>query len=365
MTSLLIGGITTVNAEDELDSCETITPYVARMNNSITEYGNSLIELKDVIACYETSVKEEILIDDRAIALYTTYDNPEAALSQISIDCAGIIQEISNIYNIGEFSDSTWNEYYDKLEEYINDNNSIYSSLSSQYNDLLVFFDVYENDDINDELKSRASTFNSFEDVLNDAEFLERLPYHVINDMRESNVIEDNNISSYSSTYAYSSSAAVTYATNYAENPNSAYPYYSGADCANFASQILYAGGKAQTATWYSYKDSGTWYQSRAWTVANSFAYTHGVDNSYSSFSAFSQQLKKGDFICYDSSGDGEWDHIGFVVAVASSYNSSLGYKNFRVAQHSRNYLLWASHDNNGWTNFIGNVNCELGIIRI
>lgn len=360
---MLFGGVLTTNAKEEKSDCFITTPTEIA-DTSIIEYGDSSIEIVSDNPCYVTSVKEEIVIQDIALALYSTYDNPEEALSQICVDCRDMIAVLDETYNIGEFSDATWEAYQGALNKYISEN-SVKDELAEQYIDLIGFFDIYENTEANSLLKEKISEKGSIEAVLEDNNIMAMLPCYVVSDLKKEYCVENTELASVNTTYAYSSSSAITYATNYAVNPNSAYPYHQGGDCANFASQILYVGGKAQTATWYSYKQSGTWYQSYAWKDASGFAYAHGVDNSYSSFSAFSQQLSPGNFICFDSQGDGEWDHVGFVVAVASSYNSSLGYKNFRVAQHTSNYLAWVSEDSNNWDSFIDRANCELGIIRI
>ena len=43
--------------------------------------------------------------------------------------------------------------------------------------------------------------------------------------------------------FSYNPSAAVNYALSYCRNYNPAYNSYPGADCANFVSQCLIAGG--------------------------------------------------------------------------------------------------------------------------
>lgn len=350
-----------VNAATTTNNSQVMSPTEVEVNE-IKEYGNADISLKSVDECYATSVKEEVIIEDIALTLYSTYDNPKYAMAQISVDCADIIKALDDTYDIGEFSNETWIVYEEKSKDFMS--NTEFSKLTEQCQKLISFFDIYENSFVNEYLKEEILDKDSIDDLLADEALLSMLPYYVIDDLENEYLIKRDTVDTFASTYAYSSSAAITYAATYAESPNAAYPYYSS-DCANFASQILYAGGKSQTAQWYSYKQSGTWYQSYAWKDASGFAYAQGVDNSYSSFSAFSQQISPGNFICFDSTGDGEWDHVGFVTAVGNAYSSSLGYKNFKVAQHTSNYNAWVNSDDNHWDAFIGNVNCELGIIRI
>ena len=84
-------------------------------------------------------------------------------------------------------------------------------------------------------------------------------------------------------------------------------------------------------------------------SAANNFANYWGVDYKYYTHSVFSQNVKKGDFITYDKAADGDWDHIGYVTAVKKSFNQKLGYKNYKVAQHTKNYNAWVSSSKNGW----------------
>ena len=50
---------------------------------------------------------------------------------------------------------------------------------------------------------------------------------------------------------------------------------------------------------------------------------------------------------------DGEWDHMGFVTAQASAEANHNGdtYRDYKVAQHTREYNSWTSEDINGWEN--------------
>ncbi len=77
---------------------------------------------------------------------------------------------------------------------------------------------------------------------------------------------------------AYNHNSAANYADSYAFARNSAYPTFS-ADCANFASQSLAAGGYAQVRgngdasndnNWFMYKNWWEWWfrNSNSWTVA-------------------------------------------------------------------------------------------------
>ena len=66
------------------------------------------------------------------------------------------------------------------------------------------------------------------------------------------------------------------------------------------------------------------------------------------------------DFICLDIYNDLDWDHVGFVVEVDNYLTD--GYYDYRVAQHSDNYLAWTSSDINNWEQYAGYS--TYGIIR-
>lgn len=155
------------------------------------------------------------------------------------------------------------------------------------------------------------------------------------------------------STYAvsgYNVSAAIAYASKYAETVNTSYTYYRN-DCTNFVSQILYA-GNIPTAS----DGNGAWYPySNAWINANSLmnflGAKYGRNNSYDSLYTFSNVLNPGDVIGLDYAKNGSIDHLGFVTAKASSSGTYNGYVyyDFKVAQHTNNYHEWVTSPINKW----------------
>ncbi len=133
-------------------------------------------------------------------------------------------------------------------------------------------------------------------------------------------------------------------------------------DCTNFMSQILEAGGLPQEVTnsistgwWHKVVVSGTvsspsftHTHSCSWTYADTFVRHFGALGTYTSHYLFSQSLKIGSYIAFDSDNDGDWDHMGFVLN-KDVYNTSLGYYNYYVAQHTTNYKKWVSEGRNHW----------------
>lgn len=73
-----------------------------------------------------------------------------------------------------------------------------------------------------------------------------------------------------------------------------------------------------------------------------------GVRYSTTSNLSFSANLTNGCFIVADFENDGDWDHCGFVTQ-SDSYKGSYGYYDYKVAQHTSDYLGWASLDKNNW----------------
>ena len=93
---------------------------------------------------------------------------------------------------------------------------------------------------------------------------------------------------------------------------NKKYTYYSGKDCTNFASQVLFAGGAPKDSTWKPY--------TATWTAAHNFTvYWYSRSNSQyatGSFNSLTANCSPGDFIIGDWERDGRYNHVAFVVGV-------------------------------------------------
>ncbi len=141
----------------------------------------------------------------------------------------------------------------------------------------------------------------------------------------------------YNDILTYNRDAAASYADRYALSYNPGYVRF-GADCANFASQGGRAGGMPVTSGDYS---NGWWYNGKgtsstsddsyslSWiNVTKQMSYWNGSRTDWvSSISG----LGKGDFVYYDWSGDGYWDHVA-VVAGSNSAGQKV------VDAHTTNY---------------------------
>lgn len=284
------------------------------------------------------SVKKSIMIDGEKNYLFPTFDDMDSALAVFKEKANDILTKIKNDNGISELSEDNWEEYYDLIY-------SVQGCDEYEKDFALGFFDIYENESVNDDI---------IYCVENEADRdLKRRTLYILLPYTQPFVIEYNNnkITTYSN---FNIEAAVEYAKIYAITPNS-YDYaVFGADCTNFASQIMENGGVSQDNSiewswlgWWHAKDGNAHYHSKSWTVANEFAKYFGLDYTTKMHFSFSAHVSKGDFILLDDKSDGSWNHVGFVLE-SDSYLSN-GYYDYFVAQHSANYRLWTSASDNHW----------------
>lgn len=61
--------------------------------------------------------------------------------------------------------------------------------------------------------------------------------------------------------------------------------------------------------------------------------------------------MKVGEVVGVDYARDGDCDHTGFVSEVASKeeWHGSKYYRDYKIAQHTRDYHEWASSELNDW----------------
>jgi Putative amidase domain len=152
-----------------------------------------------------------------------------------------------------------------------------------------------------------------------------------------------------STTSIFNGSACASYASTYALNYNSSYRSWSGADCTNFASQSLYAGGWVHKTGWYLSR-SYWWYnsvnQTRTWINADYiFDFTSNSSRGYTVASTSDLQL--GDMVSADWDKDGIIDHSMIVTYKSGSYiylsyhsNDTLN-KYFGDLPSDANYYGW------------------------
>jgi len=119
--------------------------------------------------------------------------------------------------------------------------------------------------------------------------------------------------------------AAKAYADKYALSYNPTYTSFS-ADCANFGSQVMLAGGYPPFGSTYA---SGWWYDKNGTNSPGDDSYSHAwiaVTNQqgawnlkYTDFVSSIGSAGKGDYVYYDWTGDGTWDHVAELVGTNSA----------------------------------------------
>jgi hypothetical protein len=243
------------------------------------------------------------------------------------------------------------------------------------------FLDIYENESKNNAIKALLTSNADIDQ--------ETLAYLLpCNDPYVKNYFNGIYTAQPRAAQYFNKSLGRTYAIRYATTPNqSEYGYINGADCTNFASQILIAGG-INMHDRYPYKLEGWWHKevqewhgnsyvwvhqySTSWVNADSFVRFMGTSgNEYTSFQTFSGKLISGDFIALDYGRDGDWNHLGFVCDIGSygtyyytvnGVQHSKYYRNFTVAQHTGQYYAWTSSDTNGWE--VADGTAKFAIVR-
>jgi cell wall-associated NlpC family hydrolase len=130
----------------------------------------------------------------------------------------------------------------------------------------------------------------------------------------------------YSDIITYDRPGAQAYADTYALSYNPTFVRFSGADCANFASQcaragdMLQASGGATSGWWYdkdgSSSPSDDTYSLSWINVTRQMGYWNTRRTDWETSAGV---LSRGDFIYYDWSGDGVWDHVAVVAGTNSS----------------------------------------------
>ena len=279
--------------------------------------------------------------------LCVVFENPEEALHNFVQKYQRVFDRIQKQFNMDFPSKKNMKEYRERILEYYWSeeyrNGKEYDPYAeANFN---IFYDIYDNNAYN------AWLLELYEQKEYEALEL-NLPYSY---EREKETQDFNDLQSVSS---FSVGPAISYALAYAESPNTAnYPYWSGSDCANFCSQIMEAGGTSQNNT--GNRNSGWWLNSTftnwsySWSMANSFSNYFGMAMSTTSLSALTSNVRGGSFITIDYDNDGVWEHVGFVT-YKGVYNSSLGYYNSTIAQHSNNYIAQFSSSTNGWDDYDG-----------
>ncbi len=129
----------------------------------------------------------------------------------------------------------------------------------------------------------------------------------------------------YTAIIKYDRPAAQAYADKYALSYNPTYVRF-GADCADFASQCANAGSMPHSGAAYNI---GWWYNKKSTSSPSDDTYSLSWINvtkqisfwnaSRTDWATSAGALSRGDFIYYDWTGDGFWDHVAFVAGTNSA----------------------------------------------
>lgn len=276
-------------------------------------------------------------------SLLDTYENAEDVKDEYLGTYSTYVESLQKEFSLAELTVNTASDY----------KSAVLSSNSSAQIDvqpLLQFLDIYENEQENAEIISHFEEMSHRvnEGILHEEEAVEQARMLVPTKPENANdrpVYQPRNS-------GINLTAARNYARKHAVNPNPKYgvektKIFWDADCTNFASQILLAGGVGMDTYNDVYK--GWWWKGKgnrsvSWINANTFKNYMGSGYSTRSWRSFVSNVRPGDFIGLDFGNDGSVDHIGFV------YSKSGG--RLRIAQHTRNYLdwngSWPDSDNEG-----------------
>lgn len=213
--------------------------------------------------------------------------------------------------------------------------------------DMLAFFDVYENDEDNENIRTLANAY--FEKIKMKSSDSENVLAQIdaISPLYNDTLLERKKThSSNRSMNLPSLSAAVEWANAHSTNYNRAFHYYAGKDCTNFVSQILWWSGIGMEDTgneklgwWYRIKGQPNQYAaSITWINANDFTRYMGRGRAISKWGTLLNELHPGSFIAADNGGDGVIDHNAFVTAKRAG--------EVKIAQHSSDYHKWSNSTN-------------------
>lgn len=320
--------------------------------------------------------EQTVVIEGKINPLYCTFVNEDYALRQLRSRVPNTLDLISSKYSLKEINKSNIVEYKNILNS-LSDDSEFFQN-NDELQNLKSFIDIYEGYSRNKKLLEKVETLKN-KDKLSKEDKIEigmLLPYYAPLAIEASSYMQEQ-LGALRSALP-DLNAAVRYAERYAWTPNAneygvaKQKFIIDADCTNFASQILHASGVSQVV--YGNENYGWWHRknwlgghdySISWINADVFARYMGVGYTTTDHRSFAQNIIVGDFIAFDRESNGTWDHMGFVTYRDNSerwYNGKY-YQNYIVAQHTSNYNMWVSEEQNHWE-FIGDNNGRYGRVR-
>ena len=275
------------------------------------------------------------------------FHDPQQAIDALRGKIPEAMKRIESQERVEPLSTANWVEYREAFNAYDNTHDAGSAGVLDPHTEalFLTFFDIFENSSENTVITQAAQVLDGKRaklqlDTISEVE-TELSPSQ--GDAVSDSVHGDYLQQQASPLRQLNRQNEYQYAFRYAVQPNSSYRYYKDNDCTNFASQIRRAGGEPfHLPTWGYASGGGT----TAWVNANAFSKFFGWKSWTSDHRKFSTWLAPGDFIGLDHGIDGSCDHIGFVVATGSDRGN---YRDYQVAQHSKNYVDWVSSNQNTW----------------
>ena len=202
------------------------------------------------------------------ISLYCEFKNPKETLEKFNKDYKEEILAMSKQSNLTyPITDDNYTEYKEQAE-----------LKKNGYSELLHFLRLYSLKDTNSDIIASLKLVNNYS--------INKLTAQISDDINSKLPVYSEKIQNITpgqnqiqaTRKGLNVSKAVDYAYKYATSPNTGdYQYWSNADCTNFVSQILYAGGVSQipgvtqSFGWWHVKALGKHAHSYSWTGANSF----------------------------------------------------------------------------------------------
>jgi rhodanese-related sulfurtransferase len=356
-----------------LASLNVTTAYASNVSETPVT-SNTVVALQSVATIIDGG---EIQVNGKTNKLYRVFSNENSAIASIKSQVPTLLGILAEEYNLTALSDNNWKDYRDAMFSLFDSENKPidYNESNLEFRTLRAFFDIYENSDKNQQIKSliakrsvSANTQTDFRAIEDELALL--LPYS------EPLAKSFENRVALQTKASFNVTDAINYATTWARDKNTpTYYYFSNGDCANFVSQILENSGVNQVV--YDSVGSGWWHKrkpgflgigyththSQSWSMADTFARYQGIIYSTTSNYNFSAHLSNGTFVVADFQNDGDWDHCGFVTQRDNYVGSSYGYYDYKIAQHTSNYHAWASSSENNWEN-IGNDGGKYARVR-
>lgn len=310
---------------------------IANEDNAVLDSSSDTRKILDTVGfnkkAYDIIEGEDIIIENIQTKLYKTFKSNEEALKSISKE--NFIIFIKEKYQLSNLNANNWTIYYDTA---LNEN----ELSSSDYDKIVCFFDIYENKEKNMEIKTAIRKINTKARITNESTLSyikELLPY--TSNQQGKNEITQPQPRAKGLSYV----KLKAYADKWVYSYNPAFPNYSKVgDCMNFVSQIVNAGGRKENVYWG--RGMKTFYN------ADKFAKYFGIRVRTNSLKNFSSRVKAGDVALLDYTGDGSYDHAGFVYDTGTykKYGNKY-YTDFKIAQHTPNWIAWASSSINNWEN--------------